>query len=200
MMLSGLLGLLGAVVYGSFFEWFAHKHVMHTQRFSKLAFQRHVVDHHQTRRSLRNFYIAPQDKKTYHAGETSVVPILWALHFPLYALLYWLCGMPAAIGAAIGCGLYIGGYELLHFFIHAPKNYWFQRTRLFRFYCEYHRVHHLKPRKNYNIVLPLADVLLRTLSLEDMRPEPSAPAFVPRDTGPQSVFQDSLPQPDTAKQ
>lgn len=204
MIVQATLGVLVALVYGSFLEWFIHKHVMHTKRFSQLAYDRHVVDHHKTRRSLKNFYIPPRENKTYDVGETSVVPILWAVHFPLYFLIWRLFGMPAAVGASVGCLLYIGGYEVLHFFIHAPKNYAFQRTRLFRFYCEYHRVHHLKAQRNYNIVLPIADVVLRTLSLERLQPEVSAPAFVPLDTGPTSILQTDLqaeraPQPDASE-
>ncbi len=194
MIVHAILGLLAALVYGSFLEWFIHKEVMHTKRFSNLAFERHVVDHHATRRALKNFYIPPRENKTYDVGETSVVPILWAVHAPLYALMWWTLGMPVALGVALGCMIYIAGYEVLHFFIHAPKNYRFQRTRVFRFYCEYHRVHHLKPRLNYNIVLPLADIVLKTISLERMKPELNAPFFVPLDTGPTSVFDDPAPQ------
>jgi sterol desaturase/sphingolipid hydroxylase (fatty acid hydroxylase superfamily) len=192
-LLAGLGGLLAALLYGSFLEWFIHKYVMHTKRLSRLAFERHVVDHHVTRRSFDAFYIAPEEKATYDFGETSFVPVLWAIHLPQYAILWWFWGWPAAIGAALGCALYITGYEVLHFFIHAPKNYWFQRTRLFRFYCEYHRLHHYKPRVNYNIVLPLADLVFGNFSLEPMRPEPSAPAFVPPDTGPGAVWRSTPP-------
>ena len=77
---------------------------------------------------------------------------------------------------------------MLHFFIHTPRNYWFQRTRLFHFYCEYHRVHHHRAKWNYNVVCPLADAIMGTFSLADMPVEPSLPTTMPRHTGPRSVF------------
>src|SRR6202011_310396 len=111
------------------------------------------------RRSLKSFYI-PQDDphQHYHIGESSFIPVLWLIHFPLYILVWKMTNIAAGAGVAVGGLLYMMGYETIHFYIHAPKGYWFQRTRLFRFYCEYHRVHHHKARLNYNVVLPIADV------------------------------------------
>jgi hypothetical protein len=189
MVLSILAGLVGSLIYGSFLEWFVHNVVMHTTSISKLAFDRHAVQHHFTRRSLKTFYIPPDEHATYHFGESSVIPILWLLHFPLYYAAYHFSNLGVGIGAAAGGLLYLIGYEFIHFFIHAPKNYWFQRTRLFRFYCEYHRIHHHKARLNYNIVIPLADFVLRTQSLEPIRVEPSRPEYVEPDSGPRTVWQ-----------
>jgi hypothetical protein len=189
MLLSLLAGLVGSLIYGSFLEWFIHKVVMHTTLISKLAFDRHAVQHHFSRRSLKTFYIPPADHATYHLGESSVIPILWILHFPLYYAVARFGNIYAGYAAATGGLLYLIGYEFIHFFIHAPKNHWFQRTRVFRFYCEYHRIHHHKARLNYNIVLPLADLVLRTQSFEPIRVEPSRPEFVKPDTGPKTAWQ-----------
>lgn len=188
MIVPGLLGLLGSLVYGSFLEWFVHKVVMHTTKISALAFDRHAVQHHSTRRSLKTFYAQPEENEAYHLGESSVIPLLWLAHVPLYWLVYHFWGISAGVAAAAGGMLYLLGYEFIHFFIHAPRDYHFQRTRLFRFYCEYHRIHHHKARINYNIVIPLADLVLRTQSFEAMRPEPSAHPTMPPDTGPLTVF------------
>jgi hypothetical protein len=189
MVVAGLLGLAGSLFYGSFLEWFIHKIVMHTTRISQLAFDRHAIEHHITRRSLKTFYIAPEEDATYHLGESSVIPLLWLAHLPAYLVIGKYCGLWAGIGMGTGGMLYLLGYEFIHFFIHAPKNHWFQRTRLFRFYCEYHRVHHHKARLNYNIVLPIADFFLRTQSFEHINVEPSKPEFVPPDTGPKTAWQ-----------
>ena len=186
-MLAGLLGFLAATVYSSFLEWFIHKHVMHTRRYSQEAFRRHVVDHHDTRRALNRFYVPIEDEKSYDLGSTSAIPVLWLLHAPLYAAVWWAFGRGAAVGTALGGGLYLTCYEVVHHYIHAPKGYRFQRTRAFRFLCEYHRVHHHKPRLNYNIVLPIADFCLRTISLQDMRIEPNRPLPVPPDEGPRKL-------------
>jgi hypothetical protein len=181
---AALAGFFGALTYGSFMEWFIHRYFMHTQRFLKITFERHAISHHADRRSYQTFYAQPEEDVRYQFIESSFIPVLWAFHLPAFLIIGWVAGLPAALGAAAGTGLYASCYEALHFFIHTPRNYWFQRTRLFRFYCEYHRIHHHKARWNYNIVMPLGDLLFRTLSLEPLRPEPSAPSFVARDTGP----------------
>ncbi len=189
MLVSGLLGLLGSLIYGSFLEWFIHRQAMHTPKISKLAFERHAIMHHTERRSLKSFYIPEEDPaQHYHLGESSFIPVLWAVHFPAYLLVWKLSNLWAGIGVAAGGLLYMLGYEIIHFYIHAPKGYRFQKTRLFRYYCEYHRVHHHKARLNYNIVIPLADLVLRTFSLEEIRPEPLLPPYLPPDTGPATVF------------
>jgi hypothetical protein len=188
MLVSGLLGLFGSILYGSFLEWFVHKIVMHTNKLSQLAFDRHAVEHHTHRRSLKSFYAQPEDNESYHLGESSIIPLLWLVHVPMYLAVGKFGGVAAGIGAGIGGMLYLIGYEFIHFFVHAPRNYHFQRTRLFRFYCEYHRVHHGRARVNYNVVMPLADFVLRTQSFETIREEPSRHPEMPGDTGPLSAF------------
>ena len=188
MLLSWLFGLLATLVYASFLEWFVHKYGMHTDKISKWAFDRHAIQHHSTRRTFKGFYIAPEEHAHYDVTESSAVPLLWLAHFPLYYAVGRFVNIPAAVGVAMGAALYILAYELLHFYIHAPKGHWFQKTRLFRFYCEYHRVHHHKARRNYNVVMPLGDLVFGTLSMEEIAPEPTAPAGVVPDTGPASVY------------
>jgi hypothetical protein len=188
MVLAAVLGLVGALVYGTFLEWFIHRFVMHTSKISRLAFDRHAIAHHTERRSLKAFYASPEEEYHYEIGESSFVPVLWFLHLPIFFVVWRFISIPAAITLATGGLLYLIAYEVLHFYIHAPRNYLFQRTRLFRFYCEYHRLHHHKARVNYNVVMPLADLILRTFSMESMRPEPSAPDYVCPDTGPKTAF------------
>jgi hypothetical protein len=187
MLLSGLIAFLVTCLYASFLEWFVHRYGMHTELISKWSFRRHAIEHHSQRRSLKAFY-APVDPPTrYQVGEDSAVPLLWLAHIPLYLVLGWW-NLGAGIGTALGAGFYLTAYEVLHFFIHTPRESWVQKTRLFRFYCEYHRIHHHRARWNYNVVFPLADFVLRTFSLEELPAEPSAPADVPPYTGPLSVL------------
>lgn len=188
MLVSFTLGLLGGIFYGTFLEWFIHRVAMHTTKISQLSFDRHAIEHHMSRRSLKSFYIPPEDNEKYALGESSIIPLLWFGHLPLYILVATIGGVSAGVGMAAAGLLYLLGYEFIHFFIHVPKNHWFQRTKLFRFYCEYHRVHHHKARVNYNVVCPLADFILRTQSWETINVEPSRPEFMLPDVGPKSVW------------
>jgi hypothetical protein len=185
MVMPIVLGMLAMWVYASFAEWFVHRYGMHTDRLSRWAFQRHAIQHHSNHRALKNFY-APSI--VYQIWESSAIPLLWFAHIPLYLLAGKLWAPAAGVGMAIGAAVYTVAYEVIHFHIHAPRGYWFQRTRVFHFYCEYHRVHHHRARWNYNVVLPLADIVLGTFSLADLPPETSAPPGLPRHTGPGSVF------------
>lgn len=183
-MLSLLLGFLAVLVYASFAEWFVHRVGMHTEHLSKLAFKRHAIVHHSERRSLKSFYVPSR----YEILASSAVPLLWFAHIPVYWAVAHFINYWAAAGVALGALLYMTAYEVLHFFIHTPRDYWFQRTRLFHFYCEYHRLHHHRARWNYNVVCPLADWVLHTICWDDLPVEPSAPDNVPKHTGPASVF------------
>jgi hypothetical protein len=188
MVMSVLLGFLATCIYASFMEWFVHRVGMHTKHLSKWAFRRHAIQHHAERRSLKRFYAPTTEHTVYRAWESSAVPVLWIAHFPLYWLVATLVNFWAAVGVAAGAAFYITYYEVLHFYVHTPRGHWFQRTRLFHFYCEYHRLHHHRAKWNYNLVMPLADWVLGTFSLDPMPAEPTDHAYVPRHTGPRSAL------------
>ena len=120
------VGLFFGLVYGSFLEWFIHKIVMHSTSISQLAFDRHAIEHHMQRRSLKTFYMAPHEDSKYHLGESSVIPLLWFGHLPIYLTVGYFYNVWAGVGVAASGLLYLLGYEFIHFFIHVPKNHWFQ--------------------------------------------------------------------------
>jgi hypothetical protein len=67
--------------------------------------------------------------------------------------------VPGFMAAVI---LYYGLYEYLHWCMHVPRTRRFQSSRLFRWIDRHHRLHHLQPGRNLNVVLPIADFLFRT--------------------------------------
>src|SRR5204862_1162048 len=66
--------------------------------------------------------------------------------------------------------VYSGAYEGLHVLMHRPMIGWIERSRPFRFIEHHHRLHHVHMGKNFNVVLPLADLTLGTLVLRDPSP------------------------------
>src|SRR5205807_7644154 len=84
MLLSQTLAFVGAILYGSFFEWFVHKHFMHSTKWLKEPFERHAILHHGMQRSLRSFFARPSDNPQYMLIEASFFPFVWLLHVPLY--------------------------------------------------------------------------------------------------------------------
>ena len=53
-------------------------------------------------------------------------------------------------------------------------------TKLSQHLLEHHRIHHKHARKNFNVVLPLGDLVFGTLSLERLPPEPPEPIIPER--------------------
>jgi hypothetical protein len=172
------------MVYGSFAEYVIHRWLMH-HPFGRMAFRNHMK-HHQESHPIDGFY-NPDD--TYRVGETSKMPIVWVFHLPMYVAAYTLGGVWAAWGASIGAAAYLLAYEGIHFLIHTPRGYWIERTRWFKAVCEYHRAHHLRPKKCYNIVCWIADFCFRTLLTEAIPEEMWAPDNLKGLTGWMSVFQ-----------
>ena len=170
----GLVALLGGLVYASFAEWVIHVRLMHHPvfRFSHF-FHGHAKVHH-------GKY---QADSTYVVGDrppSDLTLAWWAMPFPvlfhapfLAAIAIWVSA-PAAVGLLIAFSLYQASYEFLHYCMHVPRNRWFERTSGFRWINAHHVQHHLKHGTNLNVVLPIADYLLRTRRRPHQRAESRA--------------------------
>jgi len=49
---------------------------------------------------------------------------------------------------------------------HDPGIAWIERSRYFRFLERHHRIHHVRMRRNLNVLPPIGDFLLGTLVIE----------------------------------
>ncbi|MEW6281466.1 MAG: sterol desaturase family protein [Candidatus Eremiobacterota bacterium] len=170
--LEFLIWFCASLLLGSFLEWCIHRYFMHTTRILPVAVERHGIKHHAERRAPGKFLAKADELKEYHLFETSAMPLVWLAHFPLFGLVYLAFGPWASTGMAAGMAAYMLAYEMLHWYIHCPDRFWFRNTAWFRFLSEHHRRHHHKARINYNVVCPLADLVLGTFSLEPVVPEP----------------------------
>jgi sterol desaturase/sphingolipid hydroxylase (fatty acid hydroxylase superfamily) len=175
-----VIAFAAAFVYCSFLEWVLHKHFMHSTRFMREPFERHAVQHHGMHRSCRSFFADLRERPQYMLIGASFCPILWLLHLPVFAAVEYFVARGAGVGVGLGTACYCLCYEIIHWSEHVPRNRWFERTRWFQFLLEHHRVHHKYARKNYNVVLPLADLLFGTLTLERLPPEPAEPVIPER--------------------
>jgi hypothetical protein len=175
-----VIAFVASFIYCSFLEWVLHKHFMHSTQFMREPFERHAVQHHGMHRSCRSFFADRREEPHYMLVGASFFPILWLLHLPVFAAIEFFVARGAGFGAALGTACYCLCYEVIHWCEHVPRNRWFERTRWFQFLLEHHRVHHKYARKNYNVVLPLADWLFGTLSFERLPPEPAEPVIPDR--------------------
>jgi sterol desaturase/sphingolipid hydroxylase (fatty acid hydroxylase superfamily) len=68
-------------------------------------------------------------------------------------------------GAGISCTIYYAAYEYMHWCMHLPKKRHVERSKIFFRLNGHHLLHHRYMHKNFNVVFPLADLLLGTLLL-----------------------------------
>ena len=155
---------VASLIYGSFFEWALHRFVMHRPfLFLHYPFRSHGVTHHGTFGSGRDYHLLEEKNRHLVTMAWWNAPVLLLVNSPAALAAVWLSGTwwaAAAFMAALG--FYYGLYEYIHWCMHVPGPRWFQRTRVFRWVDQHHRLHHLKPGTNLNVVFPVADFLLRT--------------------------------------
>ncbi len=163
----GLAGLLVGIVFASFFEWTLHKYVMHRPvgRF-RYAFQAHAVVHHQVFKADHSYHLQKEsDKETIPMAWWNG-PVLIMIGTLPFALISWLIGEWAfTIGGLLAFASYYVTYEYIHWCMHLPKARRVEKPRLFQRINGHHLLHHRYMHKNFNVVLPLADLCLGTLML-----------------------------------
>lgn len=180
------LAIVTGVVQASFFEWAFHRYWLHRPWLPKDCFTTHTLIHHQLCKHDDTFHVTEEEQHealtfAWWGGITIVAinTLPWALAawamsaagatFPMTAF---------AITFAATMFVYYLGYEGFHFLMHKPTLPWIERLGFFKFIKNHHRLHHVYMGKNFNVVLPLADLMLGTLVLTDPLPrkitEPAA--------------------------
>ncbi len=188
------IGIVIATIYASFFEWTLHRYVMHRPvgKF-RYPFVSHALVHHHVFKADYTYHLVNEkDAKT--------IPMAWwngplliafgILPFVLVALLTGKWGL--LCGAVITCGGYYGAYEYMHWCMHLPKKRSVERSGIFFRLNGHHLLHHRYMGKNFNVVLPLADLCLGTLLLRSrvhfkQARGPSVPDVQPRTPRPSTA-------------
>ncbi len=176
-----VLFCLATVVYASFFEWTLHKYWMHkpwkipfTKWKIEYPFKAHALTHHVIFRADETYHLKrDEDKWTIPMAwwngpvlvAVSSIPWIvpsYILHHSLFSVSFWLPYVTVVTTIAI----YYGIYEYIHWCMHLPQprhQRLLERSGLFRKLNGHHLLHHLCQHKNFNVVLPLADLLMGTL-------------------------------------
>ena len=100
------------------------------------------------------------------------------LLLPFLAASFFMHRWGVLSGAAMSCALYFTAYEYMHWCMHLPKKRHVERSVIFYWLNGHHLLHHRYMHKNFNVVLPLADLLLGTIRLRSKIafPQPHGPA------------------------
>jgi len=161
------VGFGGGVVFASFFEWTLHRFFMH-QPFGRFeyAFRAHALVHHQTFKADHTYHlIEDKDKETIPMAWWNG-PVLIALCMLPFLVASWLSGhWWMALGSFAAFVSYYAAYEYMHWCMHLPKARRLERSWVFQRLNGHHLLHHRYMHKNFNVVLPLADLCLGTLML-----------------------------------
>lgn len=161
------IGAGAGVVFASFFEWALHRFVMHRPvgRF-RYAFRAHALVHHQTFKADHTYHLLQEeDKETIPMAWWNGPALIASALVPVIALAWAIGHWWLVLGAAAAFTGYYGAYEYLHWCMHLPKQRRLERSWLFQRLNGHHLLHHRYMHKNFNVVLPLADLLLGTLLL-----------------------------------
>jgi len=181
------IGFSLGTVFASFFEWTLHRYLMH-RAFGKFdyAFQAHAVIHHQTFKADHTYHLLDEkDKHTIPMAWWNG-PVLIALCQVPFVLGSWIFGhWTIVLGSLIACVAYYGAYEYIHWCMHLPKKRNIERSGIYFRLNGHHLLHHRYMHKNFNVVLPLADLCLGTLLLRSkvhfaQAKGPSVPDVHPR--------------------
>src|SRR5215469_5272077 len=130
------IGAMAATVYASLFEWALHRYLIHEP-----------------------------DKKTIPMAWWNGPVIVLIGLMPFVAWSFFSHKWGVLCGAAVVCVLYFAAYEYMHWCMHLPKKRHVERSGIFFRLNGHHLLHHRYMHKNYNVVLPLADLCLGTLLL-----------------------------------
>jgi len=160
-------GFALGTTFASFFEWALHRFFMHQPvgRFD-YAFKAHAVVHH-------NVFKADHTYHLIHEKDKETIPMAWwngPLLIALTQLPFAIAGacmgsFAILYGSLIACTAYYAAYEYMHWCMHLPKRRRIERSKLFLRLNGHHILHHRYMHKNFNVVLPLADLCLGTLML-----------------------------------
>ncbi|CAN5334971.1 hypothetical protein BH23VER1_BH23VER1_30920 [soil metagenome] len=157
-------GIASMVVFASFFEWTLHRFVMHKNlKWFAYPFDAHARVHHHIFKADHSYHLQ-------HDKDSKEIPMAW-WNGPALVLLCCIPFVPVAaftswwwlLGSAVTAGAYYCAYEYIHWCMHLPKERVVERNGIFFRLNGHHLLHHRYMHKNFNVVLPLADLCLGTL-------------------------------------
>lgn len=181
------MGCLSGTVFASFFEWTLHRYLMHRPIWKfDYAFKAHAIVHHQIFKADHTYHLREEKDKWTIPMAWWNGPVLIAVCQIPFAIAGWLLGSVALVcGSLVTCCAYYGAYEYMHWCMHLPKKRNIERSGIFFRLNGHHLLHHRYMHRNFNVVLPLADLCLGTLLLRSkvsfaQARGPSVPDVQPR--------------------
>lgn len=160
-----VIGFVVGVVAASFFEWTLHRYIMHRPVAGfRYPYERHALIHHRIFRADESYHLLDErDKATIPMAWWNGPAMIALCELPALAIAYALNLWGLAVGTLAAFVLYYSAYEYLHWCMHLPRKRIVERSGVFFRLNGHHLLHHRYMGKNFNVVLPLADLCLGTL-------------------------------------
>lgn len=159
------VGFATGVLFSSFFEWTLHRFIMHRPlgKFD-YPYKSHALIHHRVFKADHTYHLINEaDKRTVPMAWWNGPVLVVACQIPFLAI-SWITGIwSILLGSFIACAAYYCAYEYTHWCMHMPKKRHIERSGIFFRLNGHHLLHHRYMNRNFNVVLPLADLLLGTL-------------------------------------
>lgn len=155
----------------NFAEYYAHRWLGHRKtKYGKLFYSRHTGDHHSFFLEHSMDYQSVRDWRVVLFPVYLIFAFLIGLILPGgYVLAEFVSGNSAYLYAAGGISGYLF-YEIMHFSYHIPRGHWAEKIFLYipgwKALRHLHVLHHKREKMgeaNFNITLPIFDLLLGTL-------------------------------------
>lgn len=160
----------------NFAEYYAHRWLGHRKtRYGKLFYSRHTGDHHSFFLEHAMDYQGIRDWRVVLFPVYLIFAFLFGLILPgAYVLTEFVSLNAAYLYAAGGISGYLL-YEVMHFSYHIPRGHWAEKIFLvipgWKALRHLHVLHHKREKMgeaNFNITLPIFDLLLGTLFWQPM--------------------------------
>lgn len=162
--LSAWGGFALCLLYAGLFEYAFHRWLLHRpSRVLRSPYEVHTLLHHRVFRGDAAYHVRRPEDRDLILFEWWQGPLLLAVHVPAVWGLQAASGFPLFWGGMTALAVYYGLYEYLHWCMHNPAGRWIERTRVFRYLDAHHRLHHRLWRMNFNVVLPIGDLMFGTL-------------------------------------
>ncbi len=167
LLLWSCIGLVCWTVFASFFEWVLHRYIMHRPLGPiTYPFKAHAVVHHGIFKADQSYHLCNEaDKETIPMAWWNAPVLITIAMLPALALAWAIGHWGFALGALAAITGYYGVYEYLHWCMHLPKKRRLECSWIFRRLNGHHLLHHRYMHKNFNVILPIADLCLGTLLL-----------------------------------
>ena len=140
---------------------------MHRPIFGyRYPFERHALIHHQIFKADHTYHlIHDKDKHTIPMAWWNGVVLVIACELPFLPIAWKLGQWGLVAGSFVAFVGYYVTYEYIHWCMHLPRKRNVERSGIFFRLNGHHLLHHRYMHRNFNVVLPLADLLLGTLLL-----------------------------------